>query len=146
MKKIITIFLLFISTLYANNYQDIILEKVNEVRIENKMKPLKIDDELNKIAILKAKDMAKEEKLSHDSKKYGLTFNIIKQRGIKFRSAAENIARWHETPEFVVDRWLKSKGHRANILNSKYDKTGIGVAQDKAGKNYWVQIFIEEKK
>ncbi|MDY2801286.1 MAG: CAP domain-containing protein [Fusobacterium mortiferum] len=74
-----------------------------------------MNKELNKIAIVKAKDMAKEEKLSHNSKKFGMTFNLIKEKGIRYSVAAENIARWHDTPEFVADRWIESKGHRGNI-------------------------------
>lgn len=149
MKKIIrliVIFLLGICVANGAEYQEVILDRVNKARITSGLRPLKLDKELNKIAIIKARDMVREQKLSHNSKKYGLTFNIIKERGIKFRSAAENIARWHDTPEFVAERWLKSSGHRKNILNSNYDKTGIGLAQDGDGKNYWVQIFIEEKK
>lgn len=140
--------LFFVSVLHidAAKYQDIILNKINNVRIEKGLKPLTINNELNKIAIIKARDMAKEEKLSHTSKTFGMTFNLMKERGIKYSAAAENIARWHDTPEFVAQRWLESKGHRENILNPDYNETGIGVAQDRDGKNYWVQLFIKRKK
>lgn len=144
--KIVAIFFICIGVIKGAEYQDIILRGVNRERVEMGLTPLKINKELNEIAIIKAKDMAKEGKLSHNSKKYGLTFNIIKERGIKYSAAAENIARWHETPEFVVKRWLESKGHRGNILNPNYTETGIGMAQDKNGKNYWVQLFIKRKK
>ena len=149
MKKVfIVILLFFLNILYINaeDYQNIILRKVNNFRVESGLKPLKLNKELNKIAIVKAKDMAKEEKLSHNSKKFGMTFNLIKEKGIRYSAAAENIARWHDTPEFVADRWIESKGHRGNILNPAYDETGIGLAQDKNGKNYWVQLFIKRKK
>lgn len=149
MKKIFKVFMIFfisITFVRGAEYQDVILKKINIARREEGLKPLKMDRELNKIAIIKAKDMAKEEKLSHDSKKFGLTFNLIKEKGIRYSSAAENIARWHDTPEFVANRWLDSKGHRKNILNPSYTHTGIGLAQDKNGKNYWVQLFIQEKK
>lgn len=144
--KLMMIFLTCISIVKGVEYQDIILEKINSARVEEGLKPLKMNKELNRIAIIKAKDMAKEQKLSHESKKFGLTFNLIKKEGLKYKSAAENIARWHDTPEFVAQRWLQSNGHRKNILNPNYNLTGIGLAQDSEGKNYWVQIFIEEKK
>lgn len=144
--KLMMIFLTCISIVKGAEYQDIILEKVNSARVEEGLKPLKMNKELNRIAIIKAKDMAKEQKLSHESKKFGLTFNLVKEKGIKYRAGAENIARWHDTPEFVAQRWLQSNGHRKNILNPNYNLTGIGLAQDSEGKNYWVQIFIEEKK
>lgn len=153
MKKIIKIFIIaavafnLVSNLYsAEDYQNKILKYVNKERKAQKLAPLVINEKLNKIAIIKAADMAKEEKFSHDSKKFGMTFNLIKKENVKFKSAAENIARWHDTPEFVMERWMKSKGHRDNILNKSYNEIGIGKAVDKDGKNYWVQIFIERKK
>lgn len=144
--KILMFFILCTIGVRGDEYQAIILKLVNEARIESGLTPLRINEELNNIAIMKAKDMAEEEILSHISKKYGMTFNLIKANGIKFSAAGENIARWHDTPEFVVERWLNSKGHRENILNSNYDETGIGMAKDKEGKNYWVEIFIKIKK
>ena len=148
MKKIlgvIIIFIVFITGVEGSDYQEVILEITNRSRIENGMKPLKINKTLNEIAIVKAEDMAKEGVLSHNSERYGMTFNLIKKEGIRYNAAAENIARGHDTPEFVAQRWLESKGHRENILNSNFDETGIGLAQDKKGKKYWVQLFIKKK-
>ena len=100
-----------------------------------------INNHLNKIAVVKAKDMAKEKKMSHISKKFGATFSLIKKDKIPYTKAAENIASGHKTPEFVVERWLKSKGHHKNILGKDYRFIGIGKASDNEGKLYWVQIF-----
>ena len=135
---------IFLSTLSLGieDYQKIILKKVNIEREKNYLKPLKIDNRLNKIAMIKAKDMAKDGKMSHISKKFGTTFNLIKKENIHFSKAAENIASGHKTPEFVVERWLKSKGHYKNILDKDYGFTGIGKAIDSNGKTYWVQLFI----
>ena len=134
---------IFLSTLSLGmeNYQKIILKEVNIEREKNHLKPLKIDNCLNKIAVIKAKDMAKDKKMSHTSKKFGATFNLIKKENIHFTKAAENIASGHKTPEFVVERWLKSKGHHKNILGKDYRFIGIGKASDNEGKLYWVQIF-----
>lgn len=143
----ITVIFSLVPNLYsAENYQNKILKYVNQERKVKKLAPLVMNKKLNKIAVKKAADMAKEEKLSHDSKNFGLTFNLIKNENIKYKSAGENIARWHDTPEFVMERWMQSKGHRDNILNKNYNEIGIGKAMDKNGKNYWVQIFIEKKK
>ena len=134
---------IFLSTLSLGmeNYQKIILKEVNIEREKNHLKPLKIDNRLNKIAVIKAKDMAREKKMSHTSKKFGATFNLIKKENIHFTKAAENIASGHKTPEFVVERWLKSKGHHKNILGKDYRFIGIGKASDNEGKLYWVQIL-----
>lgn len=142
-KFFIILILIFLSTLSLGmeNYQKIILKEVNIEREKNHLKPLKIDSRLNKIAVIKAKDMAKDKKMSHTSKKFGATFNLIKKENIHFTKAAENIASGHKTPEFVTERWLKSKGHRKNILERDYRFIGIGKATDNNGKIYWVQIF-----
>ena len=139
---IVLIFILSFATSFSlEEYQKIILKEVNIERIKNNLKPLKINNRLNKIAIVKAKDMAREKKMSHTSKKFGVTFNLIKKEGIFYTKAAENIASGHKTPEFVTERWLKSKGHRKNILERDYRFIGIGKATDNDGKIYWVQIF-----
>ena len=139
---IVLIFILsFAISFSLEEYQKIILKGVNVEREKNNLKPLKINNRLNKIAIVKAKDMAREKKMSHTSKKFGATFNLIKKENIHFTKAAENIASGHKTPEFVTERWLKSKGHRKNILERDYRFIGIGKATDNDGKIYWVQIF-----
>lgn len=134
---IVLIFILLFATSFSlEEYQKIILKGVNVEREKNNLKPLKINNRLNKIAIVKAKDMAREKKMSHTSKKFGATFNLIKKEKIHFTKAAENIASGHKTPEFVVERWLKSKGHRKNILGKDYRFIGIGKASDNEGKLY----------
>ena len=80
---IVLIFILSFATSFSlEEYQKIILKGVNIEREKNNLKPLKIDNHLNKIAIVKAKDMAREKKMSHTSKKFGVTFNLIKKEGI----------------------------------------------------------------
>lgn len=141
---VILLFILsFTISFSSENYQKIILKEVNIEREKFNLTPLKLSSSLNKIAVVKAKDMAKEKKLSHTSKKFGATFNLIKKEKIAFTKAAENIASGHKTPEFVVERWLKSKGHRKNILGKDYRFIGIGKATDNDGKIYWVQLFID---
>ena len=64
---------------------------------------------------------------------------MIKSFGITYRSAGENIARGQKTPEAVVNAWMNSSGHRANILNASYTEIGVGYV---AEGNYWTQMFI----
>ena len=76
---------------------------------------------------------------AHNSPVYGTPFQMIRSFGISFRSAGENIARGYATPQAVVNGWMNSSGHRANILNANYTHIGVGyVAQG----NYWTQMFI----
>jgi uncharacterized protein YkwD len=76
---------------------------------------------------------------SHTSPTYGTPFQMIKSFGITYRSAGENIARGQTTPQKVVDAWMNSSGHRANILNSSYTHIGVGYA---SSGHYWTQMFI----
>ncbi len=67
-------------------------------------------------------------------------FTVLREYGIPFRTAGENIAYGQKTPQEVVASWMKSPGHRRNILNPNFKKIGIGVAQ-KNGRYEWTQLF-----
>lgn len=64
---------------------------------------------------------------------------MIRNFGISFRSAGENIAKGYTTPQAVVNAWMNSAAHRANILNASFIKIGVGYV---SGGNYWTQMFI----
>ena len=76
---------------------------------------------------------------SHTSPTYGSPFDMMKSFGITYRSAGENIAYGYSTPQAVVNAWMNSSGHRANILNSSYKQIGVGYV---AKGNYCTQMFI----
>jgi len=61
--------------------------------------------------------------------------------GIQFSAAAENIARGQRSPAEVVNSWMNSPGHRANILNPSFNQIGVGVARDNRGTLFWTQMF-----
>ena len=54
-------------------------------------------------------------------------------------TAGENIAYGQRTPAAVMDAWMNSSGHRANILNSSYTHIGVGYCER---GNYWTQMFM----
>ena len=64
---------------------------------------------------------------------------MMKKFGITYKSAGENIAMGQKTPKEVVQAWMNSEGHRANILNGSYTHIGVGYV---ANGNYWTQEFI----
>lgn len=76
---------------------------------------------------------------AHNSPLYGTPFQMIKAFGISYRTAGENIAYGQRTPKQVVDGWMNSSGHRANILNSSYTQIGVGYVPN---GHYWTQMFI----
>ena len=78
---------------------------------------------------------------SHTSPTYGSPFQMMKSFGISYRTAGENIAKGYASPEAVVNAWMNSPGHRANILNSTYTHIGVGYVPS---GNYWTQMFISK--
>lgn len=116
-----------------------VVRLVNEIRAKNGLNPLTEDWELSRVARYKSQDMKDNNYFSHTSPTYGSPFNMMKSFGISYKTAAENIAKGQATPQAVVNAWMNSAGHRANILNSSYTKIGVGYV--KSG-NYWTQMFI----
>ena len=121
------------------NYENEVIRLVNEIRTENGLKPLTANWELSRIARYKSEDMSDNRYFSHTSPTYGTPFQMIRAFGLSFRSAGENIAYGQRTPAAVVDAWMNSSGHRANILNASYTQIGVGYC---ASGNYWTQMFI----
>ena len=121
------------------SYESEVIRLVNEVRRENGLKALTANWELSRVARYKSQDMLNKGYFSHTSPTYGTPFQMIKAFGLSFRTAGENIARGYSTPQAVVNGWMNSSGHRANILNASYTQSGVGyVAQG----NYWTQMCL----
>ena len=121
------------------SYENEVIRLVNEIRAENGLKPLTANWELSRIARYKSEDMSDNKYFSHTSPTYGTPFQMIKAFGLSYRSAGENIAYGYGTPAAVVNGWMNSSGHRANILNASYTQIGVGYC---ANGNYWTQMFI----
>lgn len=125
----------------VTSYEQEVIRLVNQKRAENGLKALTYDWELCRVARYKSQDMKDKRYFSHTSPTYGSPFQMIKNFGISYRSAGENIARGYATPEAVVNGWMNSSGHRANILNSSFTHIGVGYVAD---GNYWTQMFISK--
>lgn len=125
----------------VSEYENEVIRLVNEIRRENGLPTLTYDWELARVARYKSQDMRDNRYFSHTSPVYGSPFDMIKNFGISYRGAAENIAKGQRTPQAVVNAWMNSSGHRANILNSSYNKIGVGYVSD---GNYWTQMFIRQ--
>ena len=125
-----------------SSFQNQVLTLVNQQRAANGLKALSMDSALTKTATLKSQDMAKLGYFDHTSPTYGSPFDMMKQFGITYRAAGENIAMGQTSPQQVMQDWMNSPGHRANILNSSFTKLGVGIAQNSSGQYYWTQQFI----
>lgn len=118
-----------------------VFDLINKQRTNNGLKALKIDNEVQRVARIKAQDMVDNNYFSHDSPIYGSPFNMLSSFKISYKTAGENIA-GNSSNSAAVTAWMNSSGHKANILNSNFNYTGIGVVKSpKYGKMY-VQIFI----
>ncbi|MBR6505120.1 MAG: SH3 domain-containing protein [Clostridia bacterium] len=118
-----------------------VFDLINKQRTQNGLPALKIDDEVQNVARIKAQDMVNNNYFSHTSPTYGSPFDMLKSFGVSYKSAGENIA-GNSSNSGAVNAWMNSSGHKANILSNNYNYTGIGVVSSpKYGKMY-VQMFI----
>ena len=120
-----------------------VLDLVNAERAKAGLSPLKLNAELSRMATIKAQDMRDDHYFDHNSPTYGSPFDMVSAFGIKYSYAGENIAAGQKTPAEVMNAWMNSPGHRANILNKNYTEIGIGVAKGGSYGTYWVQSFMK---
>ncbi len=120
-------------------YEKEVVRLVNVERTKRGLLPLTMDWQLSRVARYKSQDMRDNGYFAHNSPVYGSPFQMIKSFGISYRTAGENIAKGYKTPAAVVNGWMNSAGHRANILNASFTKIGVGYV---ASGNYWTQLFI----
>lgn len=119
-----------------------VLKLVNAERQKAGLSPLKLSSKLTDIANVKAKDMAVKGYFSHESPTYGSPFDMLKQFGVSYSAAGENIAAGQKTAEEVMNSWMNSSGHKANILSKNYTELGVGFYRGGEYGTEWVQLFI----
>jgi uncharacterized YkwD family protein/spore coat assembly protein SafA len=121
-----------------------VIQLTNQERAKHGLKALTQDWELSRVARFKSTDMRDKNYFSHDSPTYGSPFTMMKNFGISYRSAGENIAAGQTTAQEVVQAWMNSPGHRANILSANYTYIGVGYAKGGSQRHYWTQMFISK--
>ncbi|PGY11361.1 SCP-like extracellular protein [Bacillus sp. AFS031507] len=123
----------------VSQYVQQVIDLTNAQRSKNGLPALKADTQLNSVAQKKSLDMQQKNYFSHTSPTYGSPFDMMRDFGVTYKSAGENIAQGQRTPQEVVTAWMNSEGHRKNILSSNF--THIGVGFEATGK-HWTQMFI----
>lgn len=123
----------------VTSFETEVVRLVNEIRARNGLKALTANWELSRVARYKSQDMVDNRYFSHTSPTYGSPYQMMRNFGISFRTAGENIAYGYSNPQAVVNAWMNSSGHRANILNASYTQIGVGYV---ANGHYWTQMFI----
>lgn len=122
-----------------NSYAKQVLKLVNTERKKAGLTELTWDDTVAAAAMTRSTEI--EKSFSHtrpDGRNFG---TAITDLGVSYRGAGENIAWGQKTPEAVMNAWMNSEGHRANILNPNFKKLGVGYRTNNQGTPYWTQLF-----
>lgn len=138
---------------YAENYDnksDILVydnefaaqEVLNETNKYRSGKPLVLDNNLTKVANIRALELANSKELSHTRNNGRYYSELFEQYKINATFSGENIAKGYTTSKEVCEAWKNSKGHYLNMIKDKYTKMGVGI-YTKDGVTYWVQIFSD---
>lgn len=120
-----------------------VVDLVNRNRVSAGLAPLSVNWQLARVARYKSQDMINKGYFGHQSPTYGSPFQMMESFGISFTAAGENIAYGQRSAQEVMNAWMNSSGHRANIMSPIYTQIGVGVAKASNGTFYWTQEFIK---
>lgn len=126
----------------TENYARTVAELVNSERAKQGLPALKYSLTLSQAAQTRAEETV--QLFSHTRPNGSSCFTVLKEQGISYTAAGENIAYGQKTPAAVMNAWMNSSGHRANILSKSFDHIGIGVVY-RNGTYYWSQMFAASK-
>lgn len=127
---------------WARSLEAEVVRLVNQERTRAGVPPLTHNWELSRVARIKSQDFIDNNYFAHNSPIYGSPSKMINSFGIRHTASGENIAWGQRTPAAVMQSWMNSAGHRANILSRDFNQIGAGVARDARGNFYWTQMFI----
>ena len=127
----------------GDSYTDQVISLVNQERAKAGLSPLSKDTALSAAAQARSREMVYKQ--SHTRPDGSSCFTIFAEYGIGYHWAGENVAAGQKNPAEVVNAWMNSPGHRANILNGNFGRIGVGCVQDSNSyyKYYWVQMFTD---
>jgi len=120
-------------------------EAVNRVRVGRGLRAMETQPELSEVARGHSLDMARRGYFSHESPEGRDLGWRLRSAGLEYHQVAENISkiRGFESPvQAAVEGWMKSRGHRDNILTPEFELSGVGVAVDEDGVVYFTQLFL----
>ncbi len=121
-------------------------ELINKQRANSGLSPLKWNEKIASLARKHSENMARYKFFSHK----GLNGRLIDERATDFgiddwQSISENIAfnkGFNNPGEFAVGRWMQSSSHRRNLLHTRWQESGVGIAVSQDGAYYFTQIFL----
>lgn len=124
-----------------NTDEQRVLDLVNEYREESGLEELRAFSKLQDVAKLKAMDLVQNEYFSHNSERLGTPFEMLEDNEVVYVIAGENLA-GNISPERAVESWINSPLHRDNILEKKFEYTGISVVNSDIYGKVFVQLFV----
>lgn len=120
-------------------YVNEVVRLVNEERAKAGLSPLSTSINMQKAAQVRAKEQ--QSSFSHTRPNGAHFSTALKENGVSYKGAGENIAYGQKTPAQVMQSWMNSQGHRANILNKDFTSIGVGYYVGQNGTAYWAQLF-----
>lgn len=130
------------SAYYVDSYAEQVLSIVNARRAEAGLAPLTMNYTLVSAAKVRAAETVQS--FSHTRPNGTGCFTAFDEAGVGYSGAGENIAAGQWSPDSVMNSWMNSEGHRANILDGRFTQIGIACYYDPDSQYgyYWVQCFI----
>lgn len=137
----ITFTILKVNVRSSSVSESIIFSKINKYRKINKLQELKLNKTLSQAATTKAMDMKMLNYFAHNSPSSIKWNDFIINSGYKYVIAGENLAKGYFTPEELINDWLNSSTHKANIIYPEFTETGIAVVESDSVGVIIVQLF-----
>lgn len=123
----------------TRSYAEQVVDLVNRERAKEGLAPLTIDTGLEQAALVRSREI--QTNFSHTRPNGSSFATAVAEAGVTYRRTGENIAWGQKTPEAVVNAWMNSAGHRANIMNVNFSRIGVGYLTNASGTPYWTQLF-----
>jgi uncharacterized protein YkwD len=117
-----------------------LIEEHNRARAEADLGPLTSNPKLQAAAQAHAEDMAATGKMSHTGSNGSSIKDRVEATGYSYQTIGENVAEGQRTPQEAIEAWMKSPGHRKNVLGN-YSEIGVAYAADQDGRIYWCADF-----
>ena len=113
-----------------------VVEAMNRERAAHGLGPLRLDERLSAAAGDRVDDMLAKRYFDHVSPEGIDPFSWVRRRGYRYRIVGENLALGYRSGGSVVDGWMRSPGHRENILQRSFNEVGIAIADRSPARGY----------
>ena len=115
----------------------------NNYRAQNGLAPVTLDSTLTNVATIRSEEGARQGYISHRRSDGSNVTAIANNWGVNWRIMGENLGRYQTTPSQLVNMWIDSASHRANLVNPSFERVGVGIARAADGGYYFTQIFAD---